>query len=90
MLAYRCEELHAEIARLKTALKGEKDATWQPIETAPLDGTIVLVVDDGGVYTASFSSLSGWTLDTSPQVGGHPTHWMPLPELPSKGKKDAS
>lgn len=72
-----------EINRLRAAMK------WQPIETAPLDGTPVLVVDDQGrgcccVYIATYSSLSGWTLDTSPQEEGYPTHWMPLPELPEE------
>ena len=69
------------------------DMKWQPIETAPLDGTPVLVVDDdegkgdGCVYIATYSSHYGWTLDTSPQVEGYPTHWMPLPELPEKNAK---
>lgn len=66
----------------------EKDAAdrmtdWQPIETAPKDGTEVIAYDDG-VY------ISHWYV-TNPQIFGwwagdaggiNPTHWMPLPTPP--------
>lgn len=64
---------------------------WQPIETAPKDGTSVLtwgcVHDDGGVHmfeTPSFQlSRFGETGWVSAALGTHePTHWMPLPEPP--------
>ena len=58
---------------------------WQPIETAPKDGSIVLIYRDGYVidqaccwYSKEFEY---WT-----PVGGYifmgATHWMPLPEPP--------
>ena len=61
---------------------------WQPIETAPIDGTEVLVFGpkQDGVYLAAYKYGDwcvagpwddGWTELLSP-----PTHWMPLPEPP--------
>ena len=60
---------------------------WQPIETAPKDGTAVLVYD-GKITTAEWYGLGGyWSLC---RVGAwaedsetDPTHWMPLPDPPS-------
>lgn len=70
-------------------LSGKYDPlTWRPIESAPKDGTDVLickVYDDGSV---SDFEIAGWddelewhglqdiTLDK-------PTHWMPLPSPPT-------
>ena len=60
---------------------------WQPIETAPKDGTTVLAVLDGCMTTISmYQAKQEWILEHD---GGHdprwplkPTHWMPLPEPP--------
>lgn len=64
-------------------------AGWQPIETAPKDGTTVLVELAGDPpTTAYFSEEWGWLLAT-PGGGAtdrrcNPTHWMPLPESPKE------
>ena len=61
---------------------------WQPIETAPKDGTEVLVWDDGCVVAAFFGRL-GWQLTQTgayaedADLYGAPTHWRPLPEGPT-------
>lgn len=58
---------------------------WQPIETAPRDGTLVWLYephDMGGFMFAGGVCLEGeWinNLDFNPQM---PTHWMPLPAPP--------
>lgn len=65
---------------------------WEPIETAPMDGTFVLITD-GAFMAVAFADTENelaWTMDD-----GHdffrclrrslatPTHWMPLPEPPN-------
>ncbi len=66
---------------------------WQPIETAPKDGTVVILADDSSVYPQGWWRMrKGWVfLDTNVEgpdytngwVKGYgPTHWMPLPDPP--------
>lgn len=58
---------------------------WLPIETAPKDGTNVLVVEDGNVLVASYINGYGW--DIYPGQLINPTHWQPLPQVPGEGGK---
>ncbi len=66
---------------------------WQPIETAPKDGTSILVVDHGGtVREAGWwdrwygdTSNPGWMIANCDEEYGiyvAATHWMPLPPPP--------
>jgi len=71
---------------------------WQLIETAPKDGTHILVSDR---YLRSQKEIQeqrpefyiqvaywndGWVIDAfTPRRGGIPAYWMPLPE-PPKGE----
>ena len=53
---------------------------WQPIETAPKDGTEVLLTD-GKTYKRVGNwarRMECWSVDVLPPVK-MPTHWMPLP-----------
>jgi hypothetical protein len=67
---------------------------WQPIETAPKDGTTILTLNDGCVRLSRWNEekhhanpkpywgfLGPW--GTRYQREHQPTHWMPLPEPPS-------
>ncbi len=72
---------------------------WPPIETAPRDGTIIIGLgfppnasvdqirlgkDVRTIKTIQASSLWVARNDFGEfTVGFHPTHWMPMPELPS-------
>ena len=61
---------------------------WQPIETAPRDGTVVLVYAPGrdGLSamqsTCAYHPDAGWCIDELRQ----PSHWMPLPAPPADKK----
>jgi hypothetical protein len=68
------------------------DRDWQPIETAPKDGTKVLFWSSGtgdwpicGRWVdPDGADFSWWGMDKS--ALGNPTHWMPLPAPPSEGR----
>lgn len=70
---------------------------WQPIDTAPKDGTVIWLYDPvhnyqqkGSFCTASIATDMGWEdgwMLVDEQCGGwgwicEPSHWTPLPEPP--------
>lgn len=73
--------------------KEREECGWQPIETAPKDGTNVLLINRKGNQAAGLWMNSllgvGWYLrggnqpDTFFNDHHGPTHWMPLPPPPS-------
>lgn len=79
--------------------KQEAPMWWQPIETAPKDGTIVLVNDTTESCTpwvaASYlngDEWDGWVYDDAISqdanpLGPQPTHWIQLPEIPQSGEQ---
>lgn len=60
--------------------------SWQPIETAPKDGTHILIFGtfDNMLYPKEEQVVGqysrGWW--SGNRVLSHVTHWMPLPRLP--------
>jgi len=73
-------------------------STWQPIETAPRDGTSILVIQAGEfkpgvpyestvVAWSSVDDFEGWlSCEDCGPVNPRDwalTHWMPLPEPPA-------
>lgn len=58
---------------------------WQPIETAPRDGTLVLCWLNIGGHALVYRHRSAWR--TGP-IGEavKPTHWQPLPAPPKEGE----
>jgi len=62
---------------------------WQPIDTAPKDGSQVLLADrlvaaDGYFESSANNDKGAWIW---PYVLRNPTHWMPLTNLPPKQEK---
>ena len=63
---------------------------WQPIKTAPKDGTEVLLSSSDGILVAFWSEVGGYW--ATPRRKGEaewvpaPSHWMSLPEPPTKEK----
>ena len=60
-----------------------QNAQWQPIETAPKDGSIILVFGLNDINIAYWQSIDTQIFTDE---FGHElyelTHWMPLPEPP--------
>ena len=77
-------KLETELA----ALKAENE--WQPIETAPKDGTVVFVsLHDSNIPQPARFAEGSWEhawdgYEFSGWDG--PTHWMPLPKQPAMAK----
>ena len=89
------EKSETDLADLRTRLRG-LEQQWQPIESAPKDGTNVLLFDGetvsyGGWVSAAdqgagpdeeyLVSAGWWSVDLS---DNQPTHWMPLPKSPDE------
>ncbi len=60
---------------------------WMPIETAPKDGTVILLgheaaVFDGWWYEAESAWVDGERNMYDDYCHYNPTHWQPLPEPP--------
>ncbi len=68
---------------------------WQPIETAPKDGTLIICAGEGWVEVCSWRETkyhgAGWldghderrTEDYASRPMSGITHWMPLPSPPN-------
>ena len=70
---------------------------WQPIETAPKDGTMFLGARAGHVWVrVSFwrktDKRFGWhgAQSMKTEVANQPTHWMHLPEPPRQFEERAA
>jgi hypothetical protein len=63
-------------------LKGKKMSEWQPIETAPKDGTIIII--DGGTAEWNPNKFGWFSHQGQAIIQWNVTHWMPLPKLPKE------
>ena len=64
--------------------KGMTTMEWQPIETAPKDGRLILAWEEQDMtYRLIFWGSSEWRYGPF-GVECSPTHWMPLPDPPPK------
>lgn len=76
-----------KLVKLYTHPSPPEGAGWRPIETAPKDGTRVLLAGKGGkVADGRWAELQGiWIW---PYVLSDPTSWMPAPPLPASEAKE--
>lgn len=83
-------ELEKQIAELqamgpweRVSLRRDSELApqWQPIETAPKDGTRILLWDGYMMYTGSKGLRTGGWHSNGERVV--PTHWQPLPAPPT-------
>jgi hypothetical protein len=95
----RCVESHCTGSKTYHQIKkwNTRSAGWQPIETAPKDGTFILIYESDGRVQVAAWVLDGpdmrWCVqltqllspDTYPT--SDVTHWMPLPSPPT-GEND--
>lgn len=56
---------------------------WQPIATAPRDGTSVLIAVDGLVHLGRWFGGAKWQIADRAFDARSPTHWLPLPAPPA-------
>lgn len=66
-------------------------STWQPMETAPKDGTMVALLlysrDGYSVAIGNYSKSpagAGWKIDGCIQLHNHPEKWLYIPPIPEK------
>lgn len=57
---------------------------WQPIETAPKDGTDILVFHPvSAEQFVVYFKLGYWYVSSNTRLSKAPSHWMSLPEPPN-------
>ena len=69
----RCDGLEEKLAN---------ETAWQLIETAPKDGSFILLATPKGRIADGFWSLV-YGVWSWPYVMVEPTHWMPMPKAPN-------
>jgi hypothetical protein len=82
---------------LEAQVEGMRVAEWQPIETAPKDGTWFLALQDGDIYPCEWDAeradegppREGW-YDHFNHSFEAPTHWQPLPAFPPRAALKSS
>jgi hypothetical protein len=86
-----CNELAEKLTTAERQL-AEARGAWQPIETAPKDGTRVLLcvvgTQSAGRDDREYYHMASWGIDHwQPFIPNDWTHWQPLPSPPQEPKE---
>ena len=94
VVVHDIEGLRALLREAAAALEAAREDAWQPIETAPKDGALVLLCRIGVTSTwpawwrqrKAFDRRhkTGWHSSMNSPIKFSPTHWMPLPAPPKE------
>lgn len=71
------------IEMLRCELRAMLNGGWQPIDTAPKDGTRLLIYDTDAFKRITIGHWSDDWIDEDNADVWSPTHWMPLPRQPA-------
>ena len=81
------EDVLEEVEELRS-----KISEWKPIETAPMDGTVVFLFDGDEVHVGRYryngtDECGDWDIGSdcfgyNADLTVFQTHWMPIPKLP--------
>lgn len=85
-IRYLLKELQSEwdnserkVSKLQAALVEQaRSIGWQPIETAPKDGTEIIASKNGKLFIVDWSPQNGWTTRNGNLI--NPDGWFPLPK----------
>lgn len=76
----------ADLQWLLALLSAQGGGGWMTIESAPKDGTSIIVGGPGYAYEAIFANGEWMVMDadgaTTTELVSPPTHWQPLPSSP--------
>jgi len=71
-------------------MESEKQTGWQPIETAPKDGTIIIAAYQYHPVRPAYWNGECWmTFGCITEGGEEPYHWQPLPAPPGTTRAPA-
>jgi len=81
----RIERTIQQALQISRECKQNCNSAWQPIETAPKDGSDILVFESGFWHIVYWNKQLSWwdTVDCVESSDFNPTHWQPLPTAPT-------
>lgn len=91
----RIRALESEVARLYSEIEKMKAVDWRPIETAPRNGTLIVVAYRDGFTGTMEVANTCWDYEknkwkdfvSNEYAKDIVTHWLPLPKPPTYERK---